>query len=122
MTQKTPIDTEEMAQEAKASKHKETYRLIEKNTSYRIGVGARTDSSNTPSFFVEVVFNSSTKKEGIDITKLEKILKCLKGLKSKGYSIVHEDSDCFSCEKTVEPNNIDKEYLAVLTIAKTALP
>jgi hypothetical protein len=119
LTQTNPIDTKALAEQAKASIHKETYRLLEKNHAYRIGVGARANLPDASSFFVEVIINLSPKNGEVDLWRLEKTLSCLKKLKTKGYSLTYEDGNCISCETTKPIQNLNEEYTALKSLKKT---
>jgi hypothetical protein len=121
LTHTKTIDTKTLAEEAKASKHKETYRLLEKNQNYRIGVGARADSPDAPSFFIEVVINLSSGSSEVDLSRLEKSLHCLKMLQAKGYSLTYQDGNSISGEKTKTIQNPNEEYLTIKSLMKTAI-
>ena len=121
MTKPKPIDTKNMAEEARTSKLKETYRLLEKNQTYRIGVGARANLPETSSFFVEVVLNLAAENGEVDVARLEKILAFLKAIKARGYSLTFEDGNCISCETTAAVENPSEEYFALKTMMKTTL-
>lgn len=112
MTHNTPIENKALAHNARASKHKETYKLLEKNSAYRIGVGARVPSTEDLSFFVEVVISLSSKPDKVDLARLERTLKCLRSLQEHGYTLTFEDSTRISCEK--KPiQDLNKEYVEV---------
>ena len=115
-----PIDTRALAENAKASKDKETYRTLEKNSAYRIGVGARASSTDALSFFIEVLINLSAKANEVDLAQLEKALQSLKVLHSRGYGLAFEDCNCVSCEKgpIQDPN---EEYLSAKSILRSLL-
>jgi hypothetical protein len=115
-----PIDIRALAENAMASRNKETYKLLEKNSAYRIGVGARAPSTDAPSFFIEVLINLSAKATEVDLAQLEKALKGLKALQSRGYALFFEDSNCVSCEKKIVQNPND-EYLTVKSLLKPLL-
>jgi hypothetical protein len=118
MTTKQHIDTKALAVEAAASQNKEAYHLLEKTRSYRVGVGARANEP-APSFFVEAVINLSSENGEADLTRLENILTCLKSLKSRGYSLTHDDGNCISCERTAiqDPN---EEYHLIIAAVEAA--
>lgn len=120
MTQSDAIDAKELVEKAQNSKLKETYQMLEKNSAYRIGVGARAPSTDSPSFFVEVLINLSAKATEVDLAQLEKALKGLKALQSRGYVLFFEDSNCVSCEKRLVQNP-NEEYLTVESLLKPLL-
>ena len=114
------INTNAMEKAAKNSKNKETYQLIEKNQKYRIGAGARATSSPSCSFFVEVILNSSPSNEELDVEHVAKVLRCLKTLKSRNYSLTSEDSDYFACEKTIAASSLNSECSAAQDVLNAA--
>jgi hypothetical protein len=120
MTQSIKINAKELTEKAQNSKLKETYQMLEKNSAYRIGVGARAPSADSPSFFVEVLINLSAKATEVDLAQLEKALKGLKALQSRGYALFLEDSNCVSCEKRIVQNP-NEEYLTVKSLLKALL-
>ncbi len=121
MNQTNPIDIKALAAEAKIAKHKETYQLVEKNQNYRIGIGARADTSNFVSFFVEVIINLSHESADVDLLLLEKALSCLKKLHRKGYALAYEDGYRISGETTKVITNPNEEYLAIKSLLKKIL-
>jgi hypothetical protein len=105
--------------EAKASKDKEAYKLLEKNQTYRIGVGARIDSPDAPSFFVEVLINLSDGHGEVDLPRLEKTVICLNALHTRGYLLAY-DGNSVSCESKKGFQNLNDEYSAVKALMKSA--
>jgi hypothetical protein len=110
MHQTKPIDTKALIEEAKTSRDKEAYKLLEKTPSYRIGVGARTDSLNPPSFFIEVIVKLSTENGEVNLPRLEKTLCLLRALQTRGYSLTYQDDNSISCETTRSIHEISQEY------------
>ncbi len=121
MTQINPIDTASLARDAAQSKHKETYRLLEKNQTYRIGIGARAKTPTPPYFFVEAIINLSQDGE-VNLTRLEKILQCLKALRARGYSLTYEDCNCISCETAHPIQDPNEEYRTIRELMKAVGP
>jgi hypothetical protein len=119
LTQTKPIDTKALIEEATTSRDKETYKPLEKTPSYRIGVGARTDSTDVTFFFIEVLIALTVETCEVDILRLEKMLNCLKMLQVKGYALAFEDGNFVSCEKksVQDPN---EEYNIIKLTLKTA--
>jgi len=105
-----PLDTKALIEKAKASRDKEAYKLLEKSPSYRIGVGARTDSQNSPSFFIEIIVKLSTENGEVNLPRLEKTLHLLKTLQKRDYSLTYQDDNSISCEKTTSIHEIFREY------------
>ncbi len=116
MNQTKPIDTKALIEEAKTSRDKEAYKLLEKTPSYRIGVGARTDSPNPTSFFIEVIVKLSTENSEVNLPRLEKTLRLLKALQTRGYSLTYQDDNSISCETTTSIHEISQEYDAAKSI------
>ena len=118
MNQTKPIDTKALIEEAKTSRDKEAYRLLEKTLSYRIGVGARCSSSNQLSFFIEVIIKLSNESTKVDLRKLEKVLGLLKALQKKGYILTYQDDVNISCETTMEINEVTHEYASARALIR----
>jgi len=110
MDKERTIDIQALQKDAGNSEHKEAYRVLDKSSSYRIGVGARLTSSGRPSFFLEVVVQSCLESSEVDLQLLEKNLMFLKELKARGYSLNYEGDGSIYCEVTVSPKNIASEY------------
>lgn len=114
----TPIDTEQLFNEAKKSEDKESYRLLEKNPGYRIGVGAELLRSDQPSFFFEVAIQLCREYEEVDLSLLEGNLALLKGLKTRGYSLSCQDGNFVSCRKKVTQDNMQAEYSSIKLLVR----
>ena len=111
------IDIQALQKDAENSEHGEAYRVLDKSSNYRIGVGARLTPSGQPSLFFEVVVQSCLESSEVDLQLLEKSLAFLKELKARGYSLNCEGDGSISCEVTVSPRNIASEYETIrLTI------
>mgnify|MGYP001187674828 CR=1 FL=1 len=116
-----PIDTQALAEQAKAAPHKETYKLLQKNRVYRIGAGARAAPNGTlPCFFLEALINLSSSSGEVDLSLLEKVLSCLKTLHQRGYLLAYEDGNTISCEKRAIAN-LNEEYQTLQALLKTTL-
>jgi hypothetical protein len=118
MMKNEPINVQKLLEKAKASEHKEAYRQIERNKTYRIGIGARVETT-TPSFFVEIIINLTLESNEVNIHHLEKTINCLKHLREKNYTLTYQDFNCISCEANIEPQNLTKEYTTALKLLKT---
>ncbi len=113
MTTNTRIDTKSLSDKAKASKDKEAYKLLERTPAYRIGVGSRSSSSDTPTYFVEIVLNLGKVDDKVDANHLEKAKTCLKDLQSLKYSLTYEEGNSITCEITKIAEELNDEYQAV---------
>jgi hypothetical protein len=118
MNQTKPIDTKTLMEEAKTSRDKEAYKLLEKTSSYRIGVGARTDSPNPPSFFIEVIVKLSTENSEVNLSHIEKTLRLLKALQKRGYYLTFQDDSSISCETTTSIHEIFQECTEAKSLMK----
>jgi hypothetical protein len=116
-----PIDTEKLLKEAKTAEHKEAYMIVERNETFRVGVGARANSLEEPPFFIEVNIRLSEETGEVNLLKLSRALKCLKSLQAKGYSLTYQDGTCISCEKAKDIQNLTEEYNEVISLLKNSL-
>ncbi|MDH5440823.1 MAG: hypothetical protein OEZ48_07280 [Candidatus Bathyarchaeota archaeon] len=110
MNKTKTIDVQALQRDAENSEHKEAYRVLDRSSNYRIGVGARLTPSGQPSFFLEVVVQSCLESSEVDLQLLEKNLMFLKELKARGYSLNCEGDGSISCEVNVSPQNVASEY------------
>ena len=117
LTYDRQIESKSLEDNAKTACHKETYKLVEKTSTYRIGVGARAPSTEVSSFFVEIIISLSSKAGKVNLLQLEKTLACLKSLQEQGYTLTFEDSTCISCEKKLA-QNLNDEYAKVKSFLK----
>ncbi|XES76723.1 MAG: hypothetical protein ACBZ72_11175 [Candidatus Bathyarchaeia archaeon] len=119
MNQNGPIDTQALAEAAKASKHKETYLQLEKTPLYRIGVGARADVTDAAVFFLEVILVLPEANAGeVDLPVLENVIACLKTLHKRGYLLAYDDGHAVSGEKKNIPR-LNAEYLTIKSLLET---
>jgi hypothetical protein len=121
MNQAKPIDSKSLMEEAKNSRDKEAYKLLEKTLSHRIGIGARADSPKPSTFFVEVVVKLSSENEEVNLPHLEKTLRLLKALQKRSYVLTYQDDNSISCEKTISILKIHHEYTQAKSIVSAAL-
>jgi hypothetical protein len=120
LTQSEPINTAALVEEAEDSKDKEVYRLLQKDPIYRIGVGARANPPDASSFFIEIVINLSDESGEVNLPRLDRVIRCLKILQKRGYTLTYEDGNCISCETKKAIKNPNEEYLTVKSFMKTA--
>jgi hypothetical protein len=112
------LDATTLLNKAKASGHKEAYRMLVRNLNYRIGVGVRLKPPNIHTFFVETTIHLCPSLDSVDLDILEKGLTCLKELKTKNYVLTCQDDNCVSCEVAVPASNLTEEYTKVTALMK----
>jgi hypothetical protein len=115
------LDIEALLEEARASKHREAYKTLDRGLSYRIGVGARFESPDNYSLFIEILIYLCPASGNLDLKALGKSLACLKELEKRGYSLTCQDGECVSCEITVSTGRLAEEYFAVKSLMKGVL-
>lgn len=111
------IDVVALQDGAKKSEHKESYRVLERSSNYRIGVGARLAPSGQPSFFLEALIYLCP-ESGVDLPLMEKNLMFSRELQARGYSLSCQDDGSILCETTVPPHNLATEYETIKRITK----
>jgi len=114
-------DIQALREDAEKSEHGEAYKVLDRSSNYKIGVGARLTPSGQPSFFFEVVVQSCLESSEVDLQLLEKNLVLLKKLQTRGYLLNCEDDGCISCEITVPSQNITTEYETIQSTIKSTL-
>ena len=105
---------------AKKATDKESYRVLHKTQIYRIGVGARATPFDA-SFFIEVMINLSDETKKVDLAKLESILRFLRVIQTRKYSLTYEDDNYIQCETTRARQDLNEEYLSIKSILETQL-
>jgi hypothetical protein len=120
MKESEPLDAKALLKAAEASEHGEVYRTLDKNPNFRIGVGVRLTPPNKPSFFVEILIYLCPSFKNVDLTVLEKSLKCLKELKASNCALTCQDGNCVSCEATVSANRLAEEYGKIKAVMKAS--
>ncbi|MFX0201473.1 MAG: hypothetical protein ACFFCW_35600 [Candidatus Hodarchaeota archaeon] len=109
------ININSLKKEAK-SKHNEAFQVLARMQNCRVGVGARLESAETPSFFVEVLVNLCTSDRSVNLELVEMNLLLLKQLEKRGYVLNCEEDGSISCELTVSSKNLIAECTAILDI------
>jgi hypothetical protein len=113
------LDVKALLKQAQGSEHGETYKTLDRNPNFRIGIGVRLTAPNTTSFFVEIIIYLCPSSSKIDLKVLEKSLACLKELQARNYSLISQDDNCISCEITTPAQKLAEEYAAVESLLKT---
>jgi hypothetical protein len=109
------IDVRVLEDEAKTSEHKESYRELVRSREYRIGIGAKLDTSDHLSIFIEINLNLCP-EVGVDISLMEKKLMLMKELEARGYVLSCDGENDASCEMTLSAENLDSEYDTVKSL------
>ena len=118
MKETTRIDIKILKSEAETSEHGESYRVLDRNAHYRIGVGARLKPSGQVLCFLEVVVHLCPRPPEVDTSFIEKSVTLLKELQARRYSLSCEDDGSISCEIDVAYENLDGEHEAIKSLAK----
>ena len=111
-----------LIEEAETSRGKEAYQLLENTPSVRIGVGARSNLPNPPSFFVEVVVKLSPQSNKVNLKKLQKNLHLLQSLQSEGFILTYQEDVSISCEAIRSINEINRVCTSALALVKNMSP
>lgn len=120
MTQKNPINTNDLSEAARKSSDKESYQIQHKTHLYRIGVGARITPPDA-SFYIEVILNLSDESKKVDLNKLDNFLKLLRVLQTRKYSLTYEDDNCIQCETIRTSQDLNEEYVFLTSLLETQL-
>jgi len=120
MTKDSPVDAKALVKEAENAEHKETFKQLQRSKTFRVGIGARTETPK-PSFFIEIIINLAPGSSEVDLRHLEKTVKCLKALQARKYTLTYQDGNCIACETALEAKNLTQEYTATTTLLKKHL-
>jgi hypothetical protein len=120
MTQKNPINTNDLSEAARKSSDKESYQIQHKTHLYRIGVGARITPPDA-SFYIEVILNLSDESKKVDLNKLDNFLKLLRVLQTRKYSLTYEDDNCIQCETIRTSQDLNEEYVFLTSLLESQL-
>lgn len=115
------LNPEKLVMEARASEHHEAYKILERNQSYRIGVGVRIKASGNYSFFLEILVYLCPASGNLDLEILDRCMAYLKELDKRGYFLACQDGECISCEKTVPAERLVEEYAAVKLLTEAVI-
>ena len=72
-----------LVERAKTSEDKESFKVAKENRNFRIGIGARLEPKNQPTFFIEILVNLCADQSEINLDLLEKKMDLLKDLRKK---------------------------------------
>ncbi len=98
------------------SEHNEAFQVLTRRQNCRVGVGARLESADAPSFFVEVLVRLCTSDHPVHLDHVEKMVRLLQQLQKRGYMLTGEDDGSISCELTVSSKDLPTEYEAILEV------
>ena len=118
MNGKNLVDIQTLRERAKKSEDKESFTVLSKNRSWRIGVGAALEKTDEPSFFFEVLIYMCPKSSKVNLSVLEEKLTILKELQLRGYSMSCQDHSCISCERTISSEDITSEFKFLKSMTK----
>jgi hypothetical protein len=104
------VDINSLREEAKKSEDKEAFTMLARTRAYRVGVGARLETSANPIFFVEIIVRPFPRNHPMNLHSLEKNLNILKHLKERGYRLTGDEDGTISCELLVQSENLVAEY------------
>ena len=107
------INIDALQKKAK-SEHNEAFQVLTRMQNCRVGVGARPESAENPSFFVEILVTLCTSEHSVNLELVEKALLLLKQLEKRGYVLNCEEDGSISCELTVSLKNLKAECEAIL--------
>jgi hypothetical protein len=83
---------------------------------YRVGVGARMESPEQTTYFVEIIVSLCASDHVVNLDFLKKNLAILRQLKERGYVLACEEDGTVSCELAVPLENLTVEYEATTSI------
>jgi hypothetical protein len=112
------IDIQALLEKAEDSEYKEAFLVLEKSTHYRIGAGVRLQSSNHPSFFIEVLIYLCPNSSQVDLSLFEKKLNFLKELQGRTYVLMCQPDNSICSEFILSPKNLVTEYETINLIAQ----
>jgi len=115
------IDTECLAREARDSEHNEAYMPMGKLDEISVGVGARATARREIAFFIEVLIPFCSGSE-VDLDRLEGMLKILRRLEKRSYSLTCQDDMSFSCELVTREKDLENEYTRMIRVLDRCVP
>ncbi len=118
MDEADKINVQSLQEEAKKSEDKEAFTVLAKMRNCRIGIGARLESPDEPTFFIEVLVSLCTGRNSIDLDLMEKKLSLLRQLTERGHLLTCEEDGCISCELAVPRKNLITECKATISTLK----
>jgi hypothetical protein len=111
------INIDSLLIEAK-SEHDEAFQVLARMQNCWVGVGARLESAEYPSFFIEVLISLCTSDRSVNLELVETNLILLKQLEKRGYVLNCEEDGSISCELTISSKNLIAECEAILDLVR----
>ena len=106
------IDAKELIEDARKSCGRESYRILHKDSAIRVGTGARLVEGEVPHLFIDVSIKFCPGNTWLSTSYPERAMALIRELESINYKV-----DCseghLNCEKSVRPENLNKELEAV---------
>ena len=94
-------------EEAKASQHEESYRILTRGEGFLVSVGARSKGKEGD-YFVEVTVQLCAAGPEVDLRSMERALSMLKALHLKGYSMTCAEGSV-TCELSLSEGDLSRE-------------
>jgi hypothetical protein len=111
------IDAASLVKEASASEQKESYRLIEKTQSYRIGIGVRL-SPRPPSFFLEIIIYHLPVNENPSRSNSQQQRPLFKRLRQRGYVVSCQEETNTALERILPQDSLATEVHFLKSLVK----
>ena len=116
MKEANRISVASLQGEAKKSEGKEAFKVLVKMQNCRIGAGARYESAESATFFVEVLVNLCNSHHPVNLDLVEKNFVLLRQLEKRGYVLNCEEDGSISCELAVPSKNLISECKTIHSI------
>ena len=120
MKESTRIHIDALEGEAKKSEEKEAFKVLVKMQNCRVGAGARYDSADNLSFFVEVIVSLCASNSPVNLDLVEKNLVLLRRIEEGGYVLYCEEDGSILRELTVPSKNLISECEVMNSIVTRA--
>ncbi|HVQ01258.1 MAG TPA: hypothetical protein VMT57_07070 [Candidatus Thermoplasmatota archaeon] len=119
MTTQIP-SMKKLMSEIRDSRDKEAFRQLEKTPGYRIGIGVRQEETGEMTFYLELLLNLSKKTDVVSVPRLENIVRILKALQARIYSLSYLDgTNCITCEIILPYQKLSSEFTLVKSLIRT---
>ena len=109
------VDIKKLKADAVNSCCKESYLVLEKNSTFRIGAGARVGDDSDILLFIDVSINLCPGNSNLNTSVLEKGILLAKKLKGLNYELDCQDGQ-INCEKEISGNELNTEYDSIIEI------